>query len=255
MWNRIVVMDGAMGTMNLRTAENIRSAHRAYLEAGADILKTNTFMNDSGTAEARLAREIADEFTAANPSYPRLVAGSMGPIGDFHSRARGLVDGGVDILLAETITGIPIALAAVAGFEKLFTETGRELPVMLSVTITESGSLLSGESLEEFWKSVSNAKLFSVGINCSLGARHVVPHIERLSTLATIPVSCHPSAGLPNASGGYDESPAEIAAILGGLAKRGCVDIVGGCCGTTPAHIRAIRDAVRGIPHATIALL
>jgi len=255
MWNRIVVMDGAMGTMHARTPDEVRSVHREYLEAGADILKTNTFMADSGTAEARLARVIADEFTAANPAHPRFIAGAMGPTGDFYSRARALVEGGVDFLLAETITSIDVAQAAIAGFEKLFSETGRELPVMLSVTIKGNGRIPSNETLEDFWNSVADAKLFSVGINCSHGARHVVPHIEKLSMLATVSVSCHPSAGLPNASGGYDETPDEIAAILGGLAERGCVDIVGGCCGTTPAHIRAIRDAVRGISHATIDLL
>lgn len=270
-WERIVIMDGAMGTLidatkkeslNIASPEIITSIHRQYLEAGADILKTNTFNSGSihadyelNVAGARLARVIADEFTAADPSHPRFVAGAMGPAGRFFEHAQGLLEGGVDILLAETITTCSIAKAAVTAFEELFTKTGRELPVMLSVTIRESGTLLSGETLEDFWKSVSDHKLSSVGINCSFGARNLGPHIEKISGLATTAVSCHPSAGLPNASGAYDESPEETAGILREFAKHGWVDIVGGCCGTTPAHIRAIAESVRGIPHATIDLL
>lgn len=274
----ILVMDGAMGTLidgmakdslNLTAPEMIRSIHRQYLDAGADILKTNTFNSNSGRADkavnvagARLAREAADEFTAANPSQPRYVAGAMGPgrhgdisVDAYYEQARALAEGGVDMLLAETIVGIRTAQSAVIAFQKLFADIGRELPVMLSVTITRQGELPSGESLAAFWKSVSAARLFSVGINCGFGARHVGPSIEDLAGMASCRVSCHPSAGLPNASGGYDESPEEIAVILREFAVRGWIDIAGGCCGTTPAHIRAIADAVRGIPRATIDLL
>jgi 5-methyltetrahydrofolate--homocysteine methyltransferase len=273
--DRILVMDGAMGTLiastqkdslNLTSPELIQSIHRQYLDAGADILKTNTFTSNRGPedyalnlAGARLARAVADEYAAANPLQPRYVAGAMGPgrdgaasIDGFFEQARGLVEGGVDMLLAETITNIRTAQSALTAFEKLFTRIGRELPIMLSVTISRDGDLISGESIDEFRNAVSNWKLFSIGINCGFGVRHMRPFLERLSRMATTKVSCYPSAGLPNASGGYDETPAEFADILSELARQGQVDIVGGCCGTTPAHIRAIADAVRGIPRATI---
>jgi 5-methyltetrahydrofolate--homocysteine methyltransferase len=273
--NRILVMDGAMGTLisstqkdplNLTSPELIQSIHRQYLDAGADILKTNTFNSNSGpedfalnVAGARLVREVADEYTAANPQQPRYVAGSMGPgrdgnatIDAYFEQARGLVEGGVDMLLAETITSIRTAQSALTAFEKLFTKIGLELPIMLSVTISMDGDLLSGESIDEFWNAVSIWKLYSVGINCGFGVRHMRPFLERLSRMATTRVSCHPSAGLPNPSGGYDETPEEFAAIFGDIARQGQINIVGGCCGTTPAHIRAIADAVRGIPRATI---
>jgi len=272
---RILVMDGAMGTLlsstrkdslNLTSPELIQSIHRQYLDAGADILKTNTFNSNSGpkdyelnVAGARLARAEADEWTAADPLRPRYVAGAMGPGLDgaastaaYFEQARGLVEGGVDILLAETITSIRTAQSALRAFQELFAKIGRELPVMLSVTISRDGGLISGESMEAFWNSISNSRLFSVGINCGFGALNMRSFIERLSGMASARVSFHPSAGLPNASGGYDEKPEEIAAILGDLARQGHVDIVGGCCGTTPAYIRAIADAVGGIPRATI---
>jgi len=263
-------MDGAMGTMisspekdslNLTSPELIRSIHRQYLDAGADIIKTNTFNSNAGPqdyevnlAGARLARAMADEFTAANPSRPRYVAGAMGPGRDgaasadaYFEQARALTDGGVDFLLVETITSISTAQSALTALHKL--------PVMLSVTISEDGNLISGESLNAFCSAVSHAKLFSVGINCGLGVRHVRPFAEQLSRMTPTKISCHPSAGLPNANGGYDETPEEFAAILGGLASEGHADIVGGCCGTTPAHIRAIAEAVRGISRATIERL
>jgi 5-methyltetrahydrofolate--homocysteine methyltransferase len=139
-----------------------------------------------------------------------------------------------------------------AALEKLFERMGREIPVLLSVTISRDGSLISGESLQTFWNAVSTFTPYAVGINCGFGAKHTGPFLEQLSKMATTRVSFHPSAGLPNAIGGYDETPEEFAAILGDLAKRGQVNIVGGCCGTTPAHTRAIADAVRGIPRVTI---
>ena len=273
--DRVIVMDGAMGTLiestekdslNLTSPERIQSIHRQYLDAGADILKTNTFNSNRGPedvalnlAGARLARAVADEYAAADPLHPRYVAGAMGPGRDgaasmdgFFEQARALVEGGADMLLAETITSIRTAQSAMAAIEKLFSTIGRELPVLLSVTISKGGGLISGESMEAFWNAVSSCGLYAVGINCGFGARHSRPFLEQLSKMATTRVSFHPSAGLPNATGGYDETPEEFAAIMGELAQQGHVDIVGGCCGTTPAHIRAIASAVRGIPRVTI---
>jgi 5-methyltetrahydrofolate--homocysteine methyltransferase len=273
--NQILVMDGAMGTLitstqkdalNLTSPELIQSIHRQYLDAGADILKTNTFNSNRGPedyalnlAGAQLARAVADEYAAANPLQPRYVAGAMGPgrdgtgsIDRFFEQARGLMEGGVDMLLAETITSIRTAQSAMAALKKLFEGMGREIPVLLSVTISRDGDLISGESLQTFWNAVSTFTPYAVGINCGFGAKHSGPFLEQLSKMATTRVSFHPSAGLPNAIGGYDETPEEFAAILGDFAKRGQVNIVGGCCGTTPAHTRAIADAVRGIPRVTI---
>jgi 5-methyltetrahydrofolate--homocysteine methyltransferase len=272
---KTLVMDGAMGTLisstekdslNLTSPELIQSIHRQYLDAGADILKTNTFNSNSGPqdyplnlAGARLARAVADEYTAANPLQPRYVAGAMGPgrdgaasIDAYFEQARGLVEGGVDMLLAETITSIPTVQSAMAALEKLFVEVGRELPVLLSITISKDGDLISGESMDAFWNAVASYRPFAVGINCGFGLRHSRPFLERFSQIATTKISFHPSAGLPDATGSYDETPEEFATIMGELATRGQVNIVGGCCGSTPAHIRAIADAVRGIPRATI---
>ena len=259
--DRFLVMDGAMGTLipslqkdslNLTEPELIQSIHRQYLEAGADIVKTNTFNSNRGpkdyalnVAGARLARAAADEFTE-----PRYVAGAMGPGQDgnasveaYFEQARGLVDGGVDLLLAETITSIRTAQSALTAFERLFMKTGRELPVLLSVTISRAGRLISGESLDEFWNAVSGKRLYAVGINCGLGIKQSRTSLERLSQLAPVKISFHPSAGLPNAFGGYDETPEDFAAIMGNLAMQGLIDIAGGCCGTTPAHIQAISRA------------
>jgi 5-methyltetrahydrofolate--homocysteine methyltransferase len=252
---RILVMDGAMGTLipsaskdalNLTDPALIQSIHRQYLDAGADILKTNTFNANPGPddyainlAGARLARAVADEYSAANPQHPRFVAGAMGPASDF-GQARGLIDGGVDLLLAETITSIRIAESALTAFESLFAITGRTLPVMLSVTVSRDGNLLSGETLQAFWNSVSSRNPFSVGINCSYGARHSRPFVEQLADIASTRVSWHPSAGLPNSTGGYDESPEEFASVMRGPAAHHRVTIIGGCCGTTPAHIRKL---------------
>jgi 5-methyltetrahydrofolate--homocysteine methyltransferase len=158
----------------------------------------------------------------------------------YFEQARGLVDGGVDMLLAETVTSIRTAQSAMAAFEKLFVKIGRELPVLLSVTVSKDGALISGESLAAFWNAVSTYRLYAVGINCGLGLKHSRPYLEELSRTATTKISFHPSAGLPNRTGSYDETPEEFADILGELAMRGQVDIIGGCCGTTPAHIRAI---------------
>ncbi len=313
---RILVLDGAMGTMiqafgldesgyrgkfkdhpaelkgnndllNITQPELIKSIHRQYLEAGADIIETNTFnsnpisMSDYkmesmvyelNLGGARLARQVADAFTAADPSCPRFVAGSVGPTNRtasmspdvnnpafraatfdalaaaYYEQARGLVDGGADLLLAETIFDTLNAKAALFAFEKCFSETGRRVPVMASVTITDnSGRTLSGQTIEAFWNSISHANLLSVGINCALGGKQMRPYVEELSEIAPVYFSCHPNAGLPNAFGGYDETAAETTEILGEFARNGWLNIVGGCCGTTPEHIRAIANAVRGL--------
>src|SRR3989454_1103561 len=314
--DRILILDGAMGTMiqafkldesgyrgkfkdhpaelkgnndllNITQPQIILNIHRQYLEAGADIIETNTFNSnaismsdykmqsmvyDLNVAGARLARQVADDFIAADPSRPRFVAGSVGPtnrtasmspdvnnpafrsttfdalVDAYYEQARGLIDGGVDLLLAETIFDTLNAKSALFAFEKYFLETGRRVPVMASVTITDnSGRTLSGQTIEAFWNSVSHANLLSVGINCALGGKQMRPYVEELSRIAPVYMSCHPNAGLPNAFGGYDETAAETSAILRDFAANGWVNIVGGCCGTTPEHIRAVSDAVRGL--------
>jgi 5-methyltetrahydrofolate--homocysteine methyltransferase len=314
--NRIVVLDGPMGTMiqtftldesgyrgqfkdhpaelkgnndllNLTRPDIIRSIHRQYLEAGADIIETNTFNSnaismadykmepmvyDLNLAGARLARETADEFMAAAPNRARFVAGSLGPtnrtasmspdvnnpafrattfdtlVEAYYEQTRGLMDGGVDILLAETIFDTLNGKAALFAFEKYFAETGRRVPVMASVTITDnSGRTLSGQTIEAFWNSVSHIKLLSVGINCALGGKQMRPYVEELSDIAPVYLSCYPNAGLPNAFGGYDETASETSETLRDFAANGWLNIVGGCCGTTPAHIEAIANAVRDL--------
>jgi 5-methyltetrahydrofolate--homocysteine methyltransferase len=274
--------------LNLTQPEIIRGIHRQYLESSADIIETNTFnsnaisMADYGMeslvyelnlAGARLARSVADEFIEQDGDRPRFVAGAVGPtnrmaslspdvnrpefrsitfdalVDAFHEQARGLLDGGVDLLLVETIFDALNAKAALFAFEKLFAEAGFRVPVILSFTITDnSGRTLAGQTLEAFWNSVSHANLLAVGINCALGGRQMRPHVEELSRIANIPVICYPNAGLPNAFGGYDETAPETAAVLKEFAENGWVNIVGGCCGSTPDHIRAIARAVRDLP-------
>src|SRR5437016_359022 len=319
--NRIVILDGPMGTMiqgfNLDEAgyrghfmdhpaelkgnndllsitqpQIILNIHRKYLEAGADIIETNTFNSNAISMSdykmesmvyelnlwgARLARQVADEFMTADPSRPRFVAGSVGPtnrtasmspdvnnpafrattfdalVAAYYEQARGLVDGGAHVLLAETIFDTLNAKAALFAFEKCFSETGRRVPVMASVTITDnSGRTLSGQTIEAFWNSISHANLLSVGINCALGGKQMRPYVEELSEIAPVYFSCHPNAGLPNAFGGYDETAAETSEILGESAPKRWLNIVGGCCGTTPEHIRAIADAVGALKPGAI---
>src|SRR3989442_1673957 len=221
---------------------------------------------------ARLARQVADEFMTADPSRPRFVAGSVGPtnrtasmspdvnnpafrsttfdalVDAYYEQARGLIDGGVDLLLAETIFDTLNAKSALFAFEKYFEETGRRVPIMVSVTITDnSGRTLSGQTIEAFWNSVSHANLLSVGINCALGGKQMRPYVEELSGIAPVYLSCYPNAGLPNAFGGYDETADETSGILRDFAANGWLNIVGGCCGTTPEHIKAIANRVRGL--------
>ncbi len=314
---RILVLDGAMGTMvqsrRLGEAEYrgarfadwpvdlkgnndllvltrpdvIRGIHSAYLEAGADILETSTF-NSTAIAmadyrmealvpelnleAARLARAVADDFERRDPSRPRWVAGVLGPtnrtasispdvndpgrrnvtwdelVGAYAVAARALLEGGADLLLIETIFDTLNAKAAVFAVESVFEAEGLRVPVMISGTITDaSGRTLSGQTTEAFWNSLSHARPVSIGLNCALGARQLRSYVQDLARVAPTFVSAHPNAGLPNEFGEYDESPAAMAATIGEFARSGLVNIVGGCCGTTPDHIRAIAEAVRGV--------
>src|SRR6059036_863010 len=278
-------LKGNNDLLNITQPELIKNIHRQYFEAGADIIETNTFNSNAislsdykmesmvyelNLSGARLARQVADEFMTADPSRPRFVAGSVGPtnrtasmspdvnnpafraatfdalVAAYYEQTRGLVDGGTDMLLAETIFDTLNAKASLFAFEKYFADTGRRVPVMASVTITDrSGRTLSGQTIEAFWNSISHAKLLSVGINCALGGRQMRPYVEELSSIAPVYLSCHPNAGLPNAFGGYDETAAETSETLSDFARNGWLNIVGGCCGTTPEHIKAIADQVR----------
>ncbi len=315
---RILVLDGAMGTMiqsyhlgerdyrgdrfadwpsdlkgnndllSLTQPEIIRAIHTAYLEAGADILETNSFnstaisMADYGMEElvyelnlasARLAREVADEFERRDPNAPRFVAGVLGPtnrtaslspdvndpgfrnvrfddlVATYGEAIRGLVDGGADLLLVETIFDTLNAKAALFAIDAYFESVGFRVPVMISGTITDaSGRTLSGQTTEAFWNSVAHARPLIIGLNCALGAKALRQYVQELSRVAPTFVSTHPNAGLPNEFGGYDESPEYMAGILREFAESGLVNLVGGCCGTTPAHIKAIAEAVAGLP-------
>lgn len=315
---RIVVLDGAMGTMiqrlklgepeyrgarfadwpsplkgnndllNLTQPELIQQIHRAYMEAGADIIETNTFnsnaisLGDYGMADlayelnlagARVARSAADAFLKEQPARVAFVAGALGPTNKMASmspdvsnpaaravtfdqlaavygeQARGLLDGGVDMLLLETIFDTLNAKAALFAIAELFERIGRTVPVMVSFTISDqSGRTLSGQTVEAFWNSIAHFPMLSVGINCSLGPKQLRPYLEELSRIAPVYVSCYPNAGLPNALGEFDESPERMAAELRDFASQGWLNIVGGCCGSTPEHIRAIAEAVRDLP-------
>ncbi|WP_374343226.1 methionine synthase [Azonexus sp.] len=314
---RLLVLDGAMGTMiqrhGLQEADYrgerfaghahdlkgnndllvltrpdvIGGIHRAYLEAGADILETCTFnstavsqadykleaivyeLNKEGAA---LARRLCDEFTAANPAKPRFVAGVLGPtsrtasispdvndpgyrnvsfdalVADYLEAIRGLTDGGADILLVETVFDTLNAKAALFAIEQFFDAAGRRWPVMISGTITDaSGRTLSGQTAEAFWNSLRHVKPLSFGLNCALGAKELHQYVEELSRVCDCYVSAHPNAGLPNAFGGYDETADMLADEIESWAKSGIVNIVGGCCGTSPDHIRAIAERVAAV--------
>src|SRR5215510_8777207 len=265
----------------------ISDIHHAYLDAGADIIETNTFASTSiaqadyglesaayelNVAGATLAREAADAWSERTPGRPRFVAGAIGPTNRtlsispdvsnpafrastfehvrraYREQVRGLIDGGVDLLLLETIFDTLNAKAAIAAILDEFEARGRELPIMISATITDrSGRTLSGQTLDAFYVSVRHARPFSVGLNCSFGARELRPSVAELARVAGEYITCHPNAGLPNAFGGYDEHPAQTAALLRDFADAGLLNIVGGCCGTTPEHIRAIADAVADV--------
>ena len=271
-------LSGCVDILCLSVPRKVASIHRSYLEAGADIITTNSFSANAislreygledyvyriARAAASIARAEADAFSA--PDKPRFVAGSMGPtsktasiaahVGDsaarevtfkelaetYHEQARGLIDGGADALLIETIFDTLNAKAAIFAIKQLERETGREIPIMLSVTVSQkAGRTLSGQTIEAFWTSVRHARPISVGINCSFGAREMLPHLERLASVADTFISVHPNAGLPNISGGYDETPESFAQAMKPYAERSLVNIMGGCCGTTPAFIKAL---------------
>ncbi len=279
---------GNFDVLNLTRPEVVQSVQRQYLEAGADIIKTNTFNSNAfsqgeyalqahvhalNVAGAQIARQVADEYEAAHPGRPRYVARSMGPSNRtasmsqdvnspgargvtfdqlreaYFAQARGLVEGGADLLLVETIFDTLNAKAALFAIEEYFEKSGQRVPVMVSVTIVDqSGRTLSGQNVEAFWISVSHTDLLSVGINCALGAKQMRSHIQELSRIAPVHISCHPNAGLPNAFGGFDETPETMSADLHEFAANGWLNFAGGCCGTTPAHIRAIAEAVRSLP-------
>jgi len=315
--NRILLLDGAMGTMiqthelseqdyrgerfadwaqelrgnndllSLTQPQIISDIHEAFLEAGADIIETNSFNSTSiaqadygletlieelNEASAQLARAAADRYNQLTPDQPRWVAGVLGPtsrtaslspdvrdpafrnvdfeqlVSTYAEATHGLIRGGVDLLLIETVFDTLNARAAIFALESVFDELGRRLPLMISGTITDaSGRTLSGQTSEAFWYSIRHARPISVGLNCALGPTELRQHIETLAGIADCFVSAHPNAGLPNEFGGYDESAADMAAHIGEWAGSGLVNIVGGCCGTTPAHIRALRVAVEGI--------
>lgn len=313
---RILVIDGAMGTMIQRyklteadyrgerfknypsdlkgnndllvltQPQIVKEIHKEYLDAGADILETNTFnaqaisladydmqslAYEMNVAAAKLAREAADEYMQEHPGTQKFVAGAIGPMNKtlslspdvndpgyravtfdeiadaYTEQISGLVDGGADILLMETIFDTLNAKAAIYAINTYFQQTGKErLPLMISGTITDaSGRTLSGQTLEAFYISVMHAEPLSIGLNCSLGGNEMRPYVEELSELATCYISCYPNAGLPNAMGEYDEQPKMTAEIVKDFAQQGWVNIVGGCCGTTPDHIREIAKAVK----------
>ena len=314
---RIALLDGAMGTMiqrhplteadfrgerfkdhghdlkgnndllSITRPDIIKGIHRAYFEAGSDIVETNTFstttvsqadyaleeaVREINLAGAKVAREAADEFMAANPGRRVFVAGSVGPtnrtasmspdvnnpgyravtfdglVVSYSEQIEALLDGGVDLLLLETVFDTLNLKAAIFACEEVFEKRGMRWPIILSVTITDaSGRTLSGQTVEAFWNSVRHSKPLAVGINCALGAAEMRPYIEELSHIADCYISCYPNAGLPNAFGGYDQSAPEMAALVADFASEGWINVVGGCCGSTPEHIAAIAEAVR--PH------
>ena len=274
-WN--VLLKGCNDLLAVTRPGAVREIHVKYLQAGADIIETDSFnanavsLADYGLeayayeisrAAAGVARSAADEFTARNPQKPRFVAGSIGPtnrtasmsadVGNpaarevtftqlaeaYTDQARGLVDGGADVLLVETVFDTLNAKAALYAIDTLAAQLGRAIPVMISGTLADaSGRTLSGQTVEAFYASVSHARLLSVGFNCAYGARQLMPYLERLAAVAEFRISAHPNAGLPNVMGGYDETPEMFARDVGEYMRRGLVNIVGGCCGTTPAHI------------------
>jgi 5-methyltetrahydrofolate--homocysteine methyltransferase len=281
--------------LSLTRPDIIRGIHRAYLDAGADLVETNSFNSTSisladyrlqhlvrelNREGARLAREECDAAEATMPDKPRFVIGVLGPTsrtaslspdvnrpgfraitfdelaGAYREAARGLIEGGSDVLMVETVFDTLNAKAALFAIDDVFEEAGARLPVMVSGTITDaSGRTLSGQTAEAFWCSLRHAQPLAIGLNCALGARELRQHIDVLAQVADANVSCHPNAGLPNAFGGYDETPEDMAGVLREFAQGGLLNLVGGCCGTTPDHIAAIAHAVAGIAPRTIPRL
>ncbi len=313
--NRILVLDGAMGTMlqrhnfseedfrgerfkdfpyslkgnndllSITQPQAIAAIHAQYFEAGADIVETNTFSSTTiGMADyhledivyelnfqsAKIAREVADEFTARNPENPRFVAGSIGPtnrtasmspdVNDpgfravtfddlriaYKQQVEALIDGGVDVLLVETIFDTLNAKAALFAIEEVKEERNLDIPIMVSGTITDaSGRTLSGQTVEAFLISIAHIPLLSIGFNCALGADQLKPYLKRLAMNTQLNISAHPNAGLPNAFGQYDQTPIEMQDLIREYLKDNLVNIIGGCCGTTPEHIKAIADVAK----------
>lgn len=311
---RILVLDGAMGTMlqrynfseedfrgqrfkdfpyslkgnndllSLTQPQAIKEVHAKYFEAGADIVETNTFsattigmadyhLEDSvyelNYESAKIAKEVANEFTARNPDKPRFVAGSIGPtnrtasmspdVNDpgyravtfdelriaYKQQVEALIDGGVDLLLVETIFDTLNAKAALFAIEEVKEERNLDIPIMVSGTITDaSGRTLSGQTVEAFLISISHIPLLSIGFNCALGADQLKPYLKRLAMNTQLNISAHPNAGLPNAFGQYDQTPKEMQALIREYLQDNLVNIIGGCCGTTPEHIKAIAEVV-----------
>ena len=319
---RILVLDGAMGTMlqrynfseadfrgerfkdyptslkgnndllSLTQPEAIADVHRKYFQAGADIVETNTF---SGTTiamadyqmedlvyelnyeSAKIAKRVADEFTKQNPDKPRFVAGSIGPTNKtaslspdvnkpeyraitfnelriaYKQQVEALIDGGVDVLLVETIFDTLNAKAALFAIEEVKDERNLEIPIMVSGTITDaSGRTLSGQTVEAFLASISHIPLLSVGFNCALGAEQLKPYLQRLSNETEFYTSAHPNAGLPNAFGEYDQTPKQMQALIESYLQDGLINIIGGCCGTNPDHISAIAEVAQKYKPRTI---
>jgi 5-methyltetrahydrofolate--homocysteine methyltransferase len=280
-------LKGCNDLLSLTKPGVIEEIHRGYFAAGADIVETNTFSTtgicladyhlekyayDINVAAAKIARKVADEFTAKTPGKPRYVAGALGPtnktlslspdvndpgyravsfdevVDSYKEQARGLVDGGVDLFLVETVFDTLNCKAALFALKDLMEELNIELPIMISGTIVDaSGRTLSGQTPEAFYISVSHAEPLSIGLNCALGPQQMRPFIEEISNIADCYVSCYPNAGLPNQFGEYDLTPGEMAATMKDFAESGFVNIIGGCCGTTPEHIKAIADAVKNV--------
>lgn len=312
---RIMIIDGAMGTMiqtyNLNEEQYrgerfkdisqlvkgnndllcitqpdiILAIHKQFLDAGADIIETNTFnaqvisMEDYKMTElvdeinieaAKIARKAADEYTSKDPSKPRFVAGAVGPtnrtaslspdvnnpgyravsfqdlVDAYSQQMKALIKGGVDLILIETIFDTLNAKAALFAINTIKEETGNDIPVMISGTITDaSGRTLSGQTPEAFWNSMSHGEILSIGLNCALGARDMIPHISEISNVAWVYTTAYPNAGLPNEFGQYDESPEAMAKVVEEFMKEGWVNVIGGCCGTTPDHIKAIAETAK----------
>ncbi len=312
---RILILDGAMGTMiqrhpleeedfrgerfknhksplkgnndllSITRPDIIKDIHRQYFNAGADLVETNTFsattiaMEDYGLEDivyemnyesAKIAREVADEFLETEPNKPRFVVGSMGPTNRtaslspdvnnpgfravtfndlkvaYKEQAKALIDGGSDVLMVETVFDTLNAKAALFAIQEVFEEIEKEVPVMVSGTITDaSGRTLSGQTTEAFLISVSHVPLLSIGLNCALGAKQLQPYLNILSKNSNFNVSAHPNAGLPNEFGEYDESPEMMAAQIKDFLESNLINIIGGCCGTTPPHIKAIAEVAK----------
>ncbi len=280
-----IPLKGNNDLLSITQPQIIQQIHREYLAAGADIICTNTFSSTSiamadyemeefayelNEQSAKIAKEVADEFTANNPDKPRFVAGAIGPTNRtaslspdvmrpeyravtfdelriaYAEQTRGLINGGVDILLVETIFDTLNAKAALFALQEVFEEIRQEFPVMVSGTITDaSGRTLSGQTIEAFLISMSHVPLLSIGINCSLGAAEMRPYLERLSKSSPFAISTYPNAGLPNAFGEYDQTAEEMIEEIKEFLDRNIVNILGGCCGTTPEHIRLLAEATK----------